>query len=52
VPARDRFDELNAAWSFCFEGKSVDGDAVRVIVALEDRLLIITVVRLGGDKED
>lgn len=52
VPARDRFDEPNASWSFCFEGKSVDGDALRVIVALEDRLLIVTVVRLGGDKED
>jgi len=53
VPARDRFDAPSASWSYCFEGSSVDGDALRVVVAFEDWMLVATVVRLGGrDMED
>ena len=52
VAARDRFDEPNASWSYCFEGKSIDGEDLRVVVAFEDWMLIVTVIRPGGDKED
>ena len=48
---RDRYDEHAADWSYCFEGPSVDGDALRVVVAFDDWMLIITVVRLGGGRE-
>ena len=35
-------------WCYCFEGKNIDGDKIRVIVSFEDiTLLMITVIRLG-----
>jgi hypothetical protein len=51
VPRRDRYDERFAAWSYCFEGPTVDGEPLRVVVAFEDWMLVVTVVRLGG-RED
>ena len=51
VRVRDRFDEAHAAWSYCYEGKSIDGDDLRVVVAFEDWMLVVTVVRFGRDKE-
>jgi hypothetical protein len=38
-------------WSYGFEGKTVDGDELRVVVVLLEQLGIVTVVRLGGDYE-
>jgi hypothetical protein len=48
VPRRDRFDRVAGDWSYCFEGTSVDEDRLRVVVAFEDTMLVVTVVRLSG----
>lgn len=50
VPRRDRYDEPYSAWSYCFEGPTVDGEALRVVVAFEDWMLVVTVVRLDGEE--
>ena len=46
VPRRDRFDTVAGDWSYCFEGRSVDDEALRVVVAFEGWMLVVTVVRL------
>lgn len=46
VPRRDRYDEGGRSWSYCFEGPTVDREPLRVIVAFEDLMLVVTVVRL------
>jgi hypothetical protein len=48
VPRRDRYDGPAGDWSYCFEGNTVDEDSVRVVVAFEDWMLVVTVVRLNG----
>ena len=48
VPRRDRYDNLAEDWSYCFEGRTVDEDALRVVVAFEDWMLVVTVVRLDA----
>jgi len=48
VPARDRFDDLAGTWSYCLEGRTVDLVRLRVIVAFDGTLLVVTVVRLDG----
>jgi len=50
VPRRDRYDELYSAWSYCFEGPTVDQEPLRIVLAFEDWMLIVTVVRLGGEE--
>ena len=52
VPRRDRYDEPSSDWSYCFEGRAVDGDQLRVVVAFEDWMLVVTVVRLDNRRED
>jgi Domain of unknown function (DUF4258) len=52
VKNRDRFDFSWQRWSYGFEGKTVDGDHLRVIVVLLERQGIVTIVRLGGDDEE
>ena len=52
TPRRDRYDEDLCSWSYCFEGRAVDGDRLRVVVAFEDWMLVVTVVRLDGGWED
>ena len=52
VRVRDRFEEPYAAWSYCYEGKAIDGENLRVVVAFEDWMLVVTVVRLSDNKED
>ena len=51
VPRRDRYDEGVADWSYCFEGPTVDGDPLRVVVAFDGWMLVVTVVRLGGQED-
>ena len=46
VPRRDRYDIQQGDWSYCFEGRTVDEDVLRVIVAFDGWMLIVTVVRL------
>ena len=48
VPRRDRYDVHLEEWSYCFEGRTVDEDALRVIVAFNGWMLFVTVVRLEG----
>lgn len=48
VPRRDRYDTVAEDWSYCFEGRTVDDDALRVVVAFDDWMLVVTVVRLNG----
>ncbi len=48
VPRRDRYDSRAGDWGYCFEGRTVDEDALRVVVAFEDWMLVVTVVRLDG----
>lgn len=47
VPRRDRYDEPYESWSYCYEGATVDDAVVRVVIAFDKRMLIVTVVRLG-----
>ncbi len=49
VPRRDRRDERG--WTYCFEGTTIDSHEVRIVVAFEDRMLVVTVVRLDLDVE-
>jgi len=46
VPSRDRYDEGYANWSYCFEGKTIDDEKLRVVVAFDEWMLIVTVVKL------
>ncbi len=48
TPRRDRYDEDHRSWSYCFEGRSVDEVPLRVIVAFEGKMLVVTVVRLDA----
>ena len=51
-PARDRFDDGEAAWSYAFRGKTVDGRELRVIVAFhEDRMVIVSAYELSLENE-
>ena len=50
VPRRDRYDEPSGDWSYCFEGRTVDGDRLRIVVAFEDWMLIVTVVGPDGEE--
>ena len=46
VPKRDRYEEAYRSWSYCFEGPTVDEVPLRVVVAFEASMLVVTVVRL------
>lgn len=51
VPRRDRFDDKHGDWSYCFEGRSVDDGSLRVVIAFEDWMLVVTVVLLDRGAE-
>lgn len=45
---RDEWSHVEQRWSYCFSGAGVDGDPLRVCVAVTDPgVLIVTVVRPG-----
>lgn len=50
VPRRDRYDEPWGEWSYCFEGRAVDGFRLRVVVAFDGWMLVVTVVRLDSEE--
>ena len=52
VPRRDRYDEPSADGGYCFEGSAVDGERLRVVVAFQHWMVVVTVVRLDGGRED
>lgn len=43
---KDFFDIKRQAWKYAIRGKTIDGIDLRVIVAFEEKMLIITVIRL------
>ncbi len=51
VPRRDRYSEESQDWSYCFQGAAVDGEDLRVVVAFDEWMLVVTVIRLAG-RED
>ena len=52
VRARDRFERNYEAWSYCYEGEAIDGEALRVVVAFDGWMLVVTVIRLGDSPEE
>ncbi len=50
VPRRDRFDDAYDSWSYAFEGPTVDDTPLRVVVAFDGPMLIVTVVRMDGQE--
>lgn len=51
IKSRDRFDERLNRWSYCFEGRTIDKEPARIIVAFIQKMAIVTVVKLGGKYE-
>ena len=47
TPRRDRYDESFKSWSYCFEGRSIGQDLLRIVVAFDGKMLVVTVVRLS-----
>jgi len=43
---RPYFDDLNKTWKYAIRGKTIDKEDVRVVVAIVDEMIIITVIRL------
>lgn len=50
IKMRDRFDETLQRWSYAYEGNSIDGEPLRVIIAFIQKLAVVTVVKLEGSK--
>ena len=46
TPSRDRHDLLQG-WSYCFEGLDEKKRTIRVIVSIDSKLLVITVIGLN-----
>lgn len=40
------FDELNKTWKYAVRGKTLDKEEIRIIVAIVDEVIVITVIRL------
>lgn len=45
-PAKHKFDPDNGDWTYAVRGTTIDGRELRVIVAIDDNLLIVTVIDL------
>jgi hypothetical protein len=43
---KELFDVKKQMWKYAIRGKTIDGVNLRVIVAFEEEMIIITVVRL------
>jgi hypothetical protein len=50
IKMRDRFDQVLQRWSYAYEGNSIDGESIRVVIAFIQKLAVVTVVKLGGIK--
>jgi len=44
------FDPAHQAWKYAIRGKTADRVDLRVIVGIEDKVVVITVIRIGGDE--
>ena len=40
------FDELNNTWKYAVRGKTLDKEDLRIVVAIVDEVVVITVIRL------
>ena len=40
MKVRDRFDEVLQQWSYAYEGNSIDGEPLRVIIAFIQKLVL------------
>lgn len=40
------FDKLNKAWKYAIRGKTIDNQEIRVVVAIVEEAVIITVIKL------
>ena len=45
-PARDRWDPSLEQWSYVFQGKGTDGRKLRVVIAIDEGVLVVTVYGL------
>ena len=43
---KDLFDVKRQTWKYAIRGKTIDGVNLRIIICLEEKLIIITVVRI------
>lgn len=50
VKKRDRFDDALQRWSYTYEGDSIDGESLRVVITFIQKLAVVTVVKLGDDQ--
>lgn len=50
IKRRDRFNEELQRWSYAYEGNSIDGEPLRVIIAFIQKLAVVTVIKLGDIK--
>jgi len=50
IKKRDRFDQELQRWSYAYEGNSIDGKPLRVIITFIQKLAVVTVVKLGDIK--
>lgn len=47
--SKDKWDEKFQSWNYSIRGKTIDDEALRIIVSFDDYgMLIITVIRLEG----
>lgn len=44
--SRDRYDESFKEWTYAMKGKTLDGRLLRVVVAFDEKLNVITVIDL------
>ena len=49
IKSRDRFDPFYHTWSYVFEGKTIEERDLRVVIIINDKLQIVTVVILEHD---
>lgn len=46
IKMRDRFDKVSQRWSYAYEGSSIDGELLRVVITFIQKLAIVTIVKL------
>ena len=44
--SREQFDVKRQAWKYVIRGATIDGIQIRVVIAFEDEMIIITVMRV------
>ncbi len=44
--SKTTFDERNKAWNYAIRGKTLDNKDLRIIVAIDEELIIITVIKV------